>query len=157
MQLRSTAYSHGDAIPRRFSCEGDNLSPAFSWSEPPATTQSLALILHDPDAPRANGFTHWVVYNLPASLRALEEGAGRREKAITGGLHGRNDSGELGYLGPCPPSGTHRYFARIYALNAFLDLPPGANRQDVTTAMQGHLIESAELMGTYTRAKQKLA
>jgi len=103
MQLMSSDFSPGGAIPVRFTCEGDNVSPEFSWKESPAETKSFALIIHDPDAPRVGGFTHWVLYNIPADKGHLDPEVPKRQQVPGTGMHGRNDSGEIGYMGPCPP------------------------------------------------------
>jgi Raf kinase inhibitor-like YbhB/YbcL family protein len=149
MELRSTAYRPGGAIPSRYACDGENLSPSFTWSNAPSRTQSLALVLHDPDAPRAGGFTHWVVYGIHPATRQIEESASREEPHTDFGVQGKNDAGLLGYTGPCPPSGTHRYTARLYALDIDLDLAPGATRQELENAIEGHILDQAALTGTY--------
>lgn len=152
MELRSTAYRPGGAIPSRYTCEGENLSPNFSWSEAPSRTKSLALILHDPDAPKTGGFTHWVMYGIHPSAREIDEGASRPEPHTDFGVQGKNDGGALGYTGPCPPSGNHRYTARIYALDIDIDLDPGATRQELESAMQGHVLDQAALTGMYSKS-----
>jgi Raf kinase inhibitor-like YbhB/YbcL family protein len=151
MQLKSSAFRAGGAIPAQYTCEGEDISPEFSWTDIPAGTKSLALILHDPDAPRAGGFTHWVVYDIDPSLRQIDENTPREEKPTGIGLQGKNDSGKIGYMGPCPPSGTHRYIARLFALDTELNLKPGAAHHEVESAMEGHILEKAALMGTYAK------
>jgi Raf kinase inhibitor-like YbhB/YbcL family protein len=151
MQLKSSAYRAGGAIPLRYTCEGDDISPEFSWTDVPAGTKSLALILHDPDAPREGGFTHWVVYNIDPILKEIAENTPKDEKFAGIGLQGKNDAGKIGYKGPCPPSGSHRYIARLFALDAELNLKPGASHQEVTSAMEGHILDKAALMGTYAK------
>ena len=151
MQLTSSAFRQGEPIPDRFTCEGGDTSPEFAWEGAPQETQSFVLILHDPDAPRANGFTHWVAYNIPANVTKLPENAPKQGRIDGLGMQGKNDGGRLGYVGPCPPSGTHRYFARLYALNAKLALEPGATHEQVSAAMEPHVIDECELMGTYTK------
>lgn len=155
MNLQSAAFQAGEPIPARYTCEGDNISPALSWSDLPERAQSCVLIMHDPDAPRPGGFTHWVVYNIPAKLRRLEENQPRRENLPSGGLQGRNDAGQLGYTGPCPPSGTHRYFLRLFALDSVLALPPGATADRLMPAIAPHRLAEAELMGTYVRHEKR--
>src|SRR5947199_10020981 len=157
MQLTSSDFNAGGAIPIRFTCEGDNASPEFSWKEAPGETKSFALVLHDPDAPRAGGFTHWVVYNIPAKTGHLGEGTPKQGRAPDVGLQGKNDSGKIGYMGPCPPSGTHRYIARLYALDAELPLAPGASHEELSSAMQGHILAEAELVGTYAKKSIRAA
>jgi len=149
--LQSPSFSSGGAVPKKFSCEGSDTSPALQWGEPPANTQSFVLIADDPDAP-AGTWTHWVAYDLPASLRQLPEGVPKQASLAQGGAQGINDFGKTGYGGPCPPSGKpHRYFFKLYALDAKLNLKPGADKRKVESAMQGHILGKAELMGTYQR------
>jgi Raf kinase inhibitor-like YbhB/YbcL family protein len=157
MQLTSTAFEHEGAIPRRFTCDGQNISPELSWRDAPQATESFVLILHDPDAPRPNGFTHWVIYDIPATVAHIEENVPSRASVEGVGIQGKNDAGRIGYMGPCPPSGTHRYFARLYSLRQKLGLEPGATYEQVISAMSGKIIEETELMGTYSRASQKAA
>jgi len=157
MQLTSSAFQPGESIPVRFTCEGQNISPEFSWREAPAETQTFALILHDPDAPRPGGFTHWVLYNIPRTVTHLEENVARQLTVAGLCTQGKNDGGKNGYVGPCPPSGTHRYFARIFALDEELKLNPGASHEEVTAAMKEHILDQAELMGTYAKKQQKAA
>ena len=150
-ELRSVAFAQGANIPRQFTCDDADISPALSWNEPPQGTQSFALIMDDPDAP-AGTFVHWVVYNLPADSRQLPERIPGND-ALTGGtLQGVNDFPRTGYGGPCPPPGRpHRYFFKLYALDAKLNLKAGARKQDVERAMKGHILAQAELMGRYGR------
>jgi Raf kinase inhibitor-like YbhB/YbcL family protein len=155
MELRSSAYRPGGAIPDRYTCDGANLSPDFRWSGIPPATKSLALVLHDPDAPGEDGFTHWVVYEIDPSIRSIDEGAARQAAATEIGIQGKNDAGILGYIGPCPPAGKHRYIARLYCLDVELDLPSGATRQQLEAAMQGHILDQAALTGTYARKAEE--
>ncbi|MGH9804909.1 MAG: YbhB/YbcL family Raf kinase inhibitor-like protein [Candidatus Acidiferrales bacterium] len=149
--LQSPAFSHGEDIPRKFTCDGPDLSPALNWSEPPAGTRSLALIADDPDAP-VGVWVHWVLYDLPPTSRELPEGVAKKESLDDGGRQGRNDFGRIGYGGPCPPPGkAHRYFFKLYALDAPTKLKPGATKAEVEKAMKGHLLAQAELMGRYKR------
>jgi Raf kinase inhibitor-like YbhB/YbcL family protein len=147
LQLTSPAFTQGGPIPLRFSCDGEDLSPALQWTEPPPGTGSFALVMDDPDAPRGT-WVHWVLFNLPAQTRGLPEGLADPPE---GSRHGRNSWGRSGYGGPCPPGGTHRYFFKLYALDRSLDLPPQATTADLAAAMQGHILAQAELMGTYSR------
>lgn len=157
MQLTSSDFGPGGEIPTRFTCEGDNVSPQFSWKEIPEETQSLALTIHDPDASRPGGFTHWVLYNIPANKGGLDPEVPPDEQVPGTGVQGRNDHGEIGYTGPCPPSGTHHYCARLFALDRELSLRPGATRDELTEAMEGHILERAELIGTYRKKAEKAA
>ncbi len=149
--LRSTAYVDGADIPRKFTCEGPNVSPALQWDAPPAGTQSLAIVMDDPDAPSGT-WVHWVLFNLPASTRELPEGLSKAAELKDGSKQGRNDFGRTGYEGPCPPHGpAHRYSLRLYALDTKLGLRAGSTKLDVEKAMRGHVLAQAELMGKYKR------
>jgi len=144
MSLTSPAFNYEEAIPVKFSCDGDNVSPDLDWFGIPEGTQSLALILDDPDAPMGT-WVHWVLFNIPADVPGFQE-------AITGvGVDGSNSWDRTGYGGPCPPGGTHRYFFKLYALDQMLDLAPGANKGALLEALGGHVLGEAELMGTYSR------
>jgi Raf kinase inhibitor-like YbhB/YbcL family protein len=151
LQISSTAFSAGEAIPKRFTCDGLDVSPPLKWSDPPANTQSIALIVDDPDAP-AGTWVHWVLYDLPANARELLEGVAKQEQLSSGGRQGRNDFGKIGYGGPCPPpGGPHRYFFKLYGLDAKLGLKAGATKADVERAVKGHVLAQAELVGKYGR------
>jgi len=151
LELKTTAFKAGGTIPAKYTCSGADISPALSWNQPPARTQSLALVVDDPDAP-AGTWVHWVIYNLPASARQLPEGVPRGEAVVSGGKQGLNDFPQNGYGGPCPPPGKpHRYFFRLYALDTLLDLRSPVHRNDVDAAMKGHILAQAELMGTFGR------
>ncbi len=151
LKIESKGFSAGGDIPARFTCDGENLSPALSWSAPPKATQSLALVADDPDAP-VGTFVHWVLYDLPATTRELPEGVPASADLAGGGRQGSNDFRRVGYGGPCPPPGKpHRYFFRLYALDRKLGLPAGARRQEVDQAMKGHILEQGEVMGRYQR------
>jgi len=149
-ELKSSAFGAGQSIPRKFTCDGQGVSPPLSWSDPPPGTRSLALISDDPDAP-AGVWVHWVLYNLPVAARSLPEAVSADAERPDGSRHGQNGWRRLGYGAPCPPSGTHRYFFKLYALDAPLELAAGANKQQVLKAMEGHILGQAELMGTYKR------
>lgn len=149
-ELTSTAFGQGEPIPRRYTCDGEDISPPLSWSDPPQGTQSFALIADDPDAPMGT-WVHWVLYNIPADARSLPEAVPSDAELPDGSRNGRNSWRRLGYGGPCPPSGTHRYFFKLYALDAQLDLKAGASKEQLLRAMEGHALAQAELMGTYTR------
>jgi Raf kinase inhibitor-like YbhB/YbcL family protein len=150
-QLATTAFSAGGAIPRKFTCDGPDISPKLTWNDPPAKTQSFALIMDDPDAP-VGTWVHWVIYDLLANTRDLAEGVAKQEQLPDGARQGRNDFGKIGYGGPCPPPGKpHRYFFKLYALDAKLGLKAGATKADVERAMKGHTLTQAELIGRYAR------
>jgi Raf kinase inhibitor-like YbhB/YbcL family protein len=143
--LTSSAFSHGEPIPARYSCEGENLSPPLSWSGWPEGTRSLALIVDDPDAP-VGTFTHWLAWGIDPEAGGLEEGEAPP-------VEGRNDFGVTGYGGPCPPPGhgPHRYLFRLYALDSEVGLRAGASRQELERALEGHVLAVAELVGIYER------
>lgn len=156
-QLTSSAFETESSIPPQFSCDGRNISPELSWSRPPAGTKSLVLIMHDPDAPIEGGYTHWLVYNIPANVNHLPENVPNQDKLAGGGLQGKNDSGKYGYTGPCPPSGTHRYYFRLYALDREVDAGAGGSKASLEKAMEGHVLAKAELLGRYRRSGDKAA
>ncbi len=137
-------------IPPKYTCDGPDVSPPLSWSDVPAGAKSLALIADDPDAPMGT-WVHWVAWNIPAAARALEEDTPKRDTLPNGIKQGTTDFRSLGYGGPCPPSGTHRYFFKLYALDTALSLPPSATKKDLENAMRGHILAQAELMGKYAR------
>ncbi|HTX87562.1 MAG TPA: YbhB/YbcL family Raf kinase inhibitor-like protein [Bacteroidales bacterium] len=150
MNIESRSFSPDGSIPPQFTCDGKNISPALLWKGFPAGTQSFALIVDDPDA-RAGTWIHWLLFNIPSSVTSLEENFsydGRKETRILAGV---NDFGSLRYGGPCPPSGTHRYLFKIYALDIFLELKEGASRKQVEAAMAGHVLANGELIGLYRR------
>jgi len=151
LQISSTAFSTGVTIPKKFTCDGPDVSPQLKWNDPPATTQGFALIMDDPDAP-VGTWVHWVLYDLPANTRELTEGVAKQEQLASGARQGRNDFGKIGYGGPCPPPGKpHRYFFKLYALDAKLNLKAGASKADVEGAMKGRVLAQSELMGKYGR------
>lgn len=138
------------SIPQHYSCDGDNVSPPLQWENVPEGTESFAIIAEDPDAPGGT-FIHWILYNLPPALRWLPEDVRRDGMLPNGARQGRNSFQKIGYDGPCPPGGVHRYFFRLYALDTRLELPPAANKEDLLDAMDGHILAEAEMMGKYTR------
>ena len=151
MKISSASFAAGEMIPKKFTCDGPDASPKLSWTEPPANTQSFALVMDDPDAP-AGTWVHWVLFDLPAETRELAEGVAKQEQLANGARQGRNDFGKIGYGGPCPPPGNpHRYFFKLYALNVKLNLKAGATKADVEGAMRGHILAHAEMIGKYGR------
>lgn len=150
MELKSSTFEAGGMIPKKYTCDGQGVSPPLSWSAVPKGANSLALIADDPDAPMGT-WVHWVVWNIPANALALEEDQPKRDSLPTGMKQGMSDFQRVGYGGPCPPSGTHRYFFKLYALDAMLNLPSSTTKKELEKAMQGHLIQQAELMGKYRR------
>lgn len=150
-RLTTPAFEAGADIPSDFTCDGADRSPAIMWTDPPRSTESFALIMEDPDAPRGT-WVHWVVYDLPASERELPEGVEARDTLPSGARQGINDFNRIGYGGPCPPPGSpHRYYFRLYALSAHLNLPRRATRARVDGAMRGHVLAEAEIFGRYRR------
>lgn len=150
LQLSSPAFAGGDLIPPRYAKGNENLSPPLEWGQPPEGTQSFALICDDPDAPGGT-WVHWVIYNIPAEARSLPEGVPRDGTLADGSRQGKNSWGHLGYDGPAPPGGTHRYYFKLYAVDTVLDLEPGATKKEMMEAVEGHLLARGEFMGTYRK------
>ena len=148
--ITSTAFADGQSIPQQYSCDGRSISPPLQWGEPPAGTQSFALIVEDPDAP-GGVYTHWLLYDLPAATRSLPENVPAAESLDGGGTQGRNSGGKIGYSGPCPPSGTHHYIFKLYALDTKVGLAAGADKAQLEQAMDRHVLATGELVGTYSK------
>ena len=154
LKLQSKSFQDGKMIPAKYTCKGDNISPELNWKNAPAKTKSFVLIVVDPDAPMMN-FTHWVAFNIPAIADPntngfeLLEGFPREEKSEKGIIQGANDFQKIGYDGPCPPSGTHRYYFKLYALDCNLNLKAGALKSIVEKAMKGHVLAQTQIMGQY--------
>jgi hypothetical protein len=152
-RITSAAFTDQQAIPQAHSCDGDRTSPALRWQGIPSGTRSLALIVHDPDAP-AGDFVHWLLYDVPPSITELPSGTYNEAKFPLGGLQGQNSFGDLGYGAPCPPQGSppHHYIFTLYALKApQLGLPSGASREQLQAAMRGRILAQTELVGTFQR------
>jgi Raf kinase inhibitor-like YbhB/YbcL family protein len=147
MQLSSSAFENGAMIPSRCTCDGDNRNPPLSINGIPEGTVTLALVVDDPDAP-AGTFQHWLLWNIPPETTKIEEGT-----SPAGAVQGTNNRGQAAYTGPCPPSGTHRYFFRLTALNTRLGLDSSATRKDLDLSLEGHVLGTAELMGRYSRSR----
>ncbi|HPL62709.1 MAG TPA: YbhB/YbcL family Raf kinase inhibitor-like protein [Syntrophales bacterium] len=150
MEIRSSAFQNGGMIPAKYTCDGSDVSPPVEWSAAPVGTKSLALISDDPDAP-AGTWVHWVVYDIPAETTGLPENVPAGKTLENGGKQGTTDFGKTAYGGPCPPSGTHRYFFKVYALDSMTDLPPGATKNQLLQAMKGHILAEGQLVGKYKR------
>ncbi len=150
IKLTSSAFKEGEPIPRAYTCDGVNISPPLEWSGVPRTAKTIAIVCDDPDAP-AGTWVHWVLYNLPADNIGVVENLPATENLKAGGFQGKNDFGKIGYGGPCPPSGTHRYFFKIYALDSELPLKAGATKAELMKAIEGHIVVQGQLMGTYRR------
>lgn len=152
MQLTSKAFSAGGALPVEYTCDGSGVSPALDWSEAPRDTAALALIVVDPDAPSGT-FTHWVLFNIPASTHHLPQDVPRTGQLADGAMQGKNSFGHIGYGAPCPPRGgpPHHYRFSLFAADIALNLPVGASNEDVLDALRGHILAQAQLEGTYQR------
>ena len=153
MEITSSAFRHGEEIPKKFTCDDIDVSPSLSWSGAPEETRSFALICDDPDAP-VGVWVHWVIYNIPAGTNNLQEAVPTTEILVSGARQGENDFGRIGYGGPCPPPGHgyHRYFFKLYALNTVLDLKDRkVTKKVLLEAMKGHVLAEAQLMGKYKR------
>jgi len=151
MTLMSSAFNDGEQIPAKYSCDGEKISPPLAWTNAPAGTKTFLLIVDDPDAPRGT-FTHWVIFNIPASVTSLPENVPTNPTLSNGATQGLNGAGRIGYTSPCPPSGTHRYMFQLYALDTQLTLAPSATKQDVLNAMQSHILAQTTLTGLYGRS-----
>jgi Raf kinase inhibitor-like YbhB/YbcL family protein len=151
MQITSNAFAEGAPIPARYTCEGPNVSPDLRWSDIPQTAKSLALLVDDPDAPGGD-WVHWVLYDVPGSVRGLKEDMPKSQYIPSGGKQGVNDFGHLGYGGPCPPPGrAHRYFFKLFALDRVLELRPGATRVELEGAMANCILDRGQMIGTFKR------
>jgi Raf kinase inhibitor-like YbhB/YbcL family protein len=149
LSIYSNVFKDGATLSSAYTCDEDDISPGISWEEVPAGTQSMALIMDDPDAP-GRTFVHWVIYNIPASRSGLPSGVAKNNTLDDGSLQGKNDFGKIGYGGPCPPSGKpHRYVFKVYALDTELDLKSGATKSQLEAAMKGHILAQGEMVGTY--------
>lgn len=152
IKISSSAFKQGEAIPAKYTCDGENVSPPLSWTWYPKRTQSFAIIADDPDAPMGT-WVHWVIYNIPASVNDLDENLAKTDTLQNGIMQGITDFRRPGYGGPCPPGGTHRYFFKIYALDIMLKAKPGLSKAELLKAMKGHIIAEGQLMGKYKRKR----
>lgn len=150
IKLESPAFKNGDFIPSKYTCDGENISPALHWNKPSDKVKHYCLIVEDPDAPSGT-FVHWIVFDIPANITTLNEDITNQKNLPDSAEMGTNDGRRIGYFGPCPPSGTHRYYFRIYAIDSVLKLDAGATKAAVMRAMEGHVIAKGELMGKYQR------
>ncbi len=150
IQVLSKAFVNGGMIPKKYTCDGQNISPGLNWINVPPSAKSIVVICDDPDAPMGT-WVHWVIFNIPATLKGLAENIPAVARLRNGAIHGINDFRRLGYGGPCPPNGTHRYFFKIYALDTCLALKPGSTKAQVLKAMRGHIIATGLLLGKYKR------
>jgi len=152
IKITSTAFSEGSMIPKRYTCDGEDISPPLGWSGVPEGTKSLALICDDPDAPMGI-WVHWVLFNIPASVKDLPDSLPPAEALENGAKHGENDFGKLGYGGPCPPGGTHRYYFKLYALDMQITLKSGITKAQLLKAVEGHILAEGQLVGKYKRQR----
>ncbi|MEI7741401.1 MAG: YbhB/YbcL family Raf kinase inhibitor-like protein [bacterium] len=145
MNIESTSFSAREKIPEKFTCDGAGTNPGLRFSSVPTAAKSLAIIMDDPDSP-SGVYTHWTLWNLPKNTNQISEG-----RLPPGIVQGLTSAGSVGYFGPCPGSGTHRYFFHLYALDAMLELTEGSDVDELHEAIQGHILETAEMYGTYVR------
>ena len=150
ISITSNAFSEGGMIPAEYTCDGKDISPQISWSGIPKNTRSIVLIADDPDAP-AGTWVHWVVYNIPPERKVFGKGIQPRESLDDGTMQGKNDFGRIGYGGPCPPGGTHRYYFRIYALKEKPDVKPGLTKKQIMEKIKDLIVSEGHLMGKYGR------
>ena len=148
--VKSDSFSDGGMIPAKYTCDGANISPQLSWDNAPKGTKSFVLICEDPDAPMGT-FTHWVLYNIPADVHELPENLPKDKILPNGAKQGITDFKKVGYGGPCPPNGTHRYYFKLYALDTLLNLEPALKKEDILKAMNGHILAQGQIMGKYAR------
>ena len=149
-KIASTSFRNGDLIPAKYTCDGVNISPPLNWQAHPQGAKTFALINDDPDAP-AGDWVHWIVYNIPAGTAELKEAASSKKLLPAGSMEGKNDFGKSAYGGPCPPSGTHRYFFKLNALDTALSFQGNPNKKMLLDAMKGHILAQATLIGKYKR------
>jgi len=152
MQLRTKAFEDGGEIPRKYTCEGDDVSPDLSWTNYPAGTKTFALIMEDPDAP-VGIFTHWIIYNIPLNVTSLNEGIEKKANLINGIKQGKNDFGKFGYNGPCPPigHGYHRYYFKLFALSTEQKFKEGLKREQFYGEIEKYIVGKTEIMGKFKR------
>ncbi len=148
--ISSEVFKDGGMIPRKYTCDGLDVSPPLTWKGAPEGTKSFALIVDDPDAPMGT-WVHWVAFNIPSTVNSLKEGIPPDERLPDGTLQGKNDFRKIGYGGPCPPSGTHRYFFKLYAVDKVLSISSGVSKDGLLSAMKGHVIGETRIIGRYSR------
>ncbi len=150
IKITSSAFEDGGMIPAKYTCDGADVSPPLQWDAVPEGTKSIALICDDPDAPMGT-WVHWVLFNMPAEANELAQNIPAEETLPNGAMQGVSDFGRIGYGGPCPPGGTHRYFFKVYALDTKVDLQAGADKRQLLKAMEGHILGQGQLVGKYKR------
>ena len=151
MELYCLSFAHNEMIPKKYTCDGEGISPPLKWEDVPSETKSFALIMDDPDA-LSGDFVHWVIFNIPAESDILEENMAKAGDLPGGIKQGKNSNGRPGFTPPCPPSGTHRYFFKLYALDTKINLEAGISKPELLDAMQDHILDSAEMIGRYQRS-----
>ncbi|HUT66699.1 MAG TPA: YbhB/YbcL family Raf kinase inhibitor-like protein [Spirochaetota bacterium] len=150
LTVESSAFQHGGMIPVKYTCDGTDVSPPITWTDGPEGTKSYAIICDDPDAP-VGTWVHWVIYDIPPDVSSLPEAVPSKKALDNGADHGTNDFKRYGYGGPCPPGGTHRYFFKVYALDALIGKGPGLKKKELLRLMEGHIVAKGELIGKYSR------
>lgn len=150
LTLTSNSFVDGGMFPPKYTCDGANISPPLGWSGAPSGAKTFALINDDPDAPGGD-WVHWVVWNIPATVQSLKEGMPKEAKFGDGTRQGTTDFGDIGYGGACPPSGVHRYFFKLYALDTILELPPTTKKAQLLSSIKGHVLEETKIMAKYSR------
>ena len=150
IKITSSAFEEGGMIPKKYTCDDINVSPPLTWNSIPDGTKSFALICDDPDAPMGT-WVHWVLFNLSANIKELPENITPQQILESGAKQGKNDFGNIGYGGPCPPGGTHRYYFKLYGLDAEINLDSGTTKKQLLKAMEGHILAEGQLMGKYNR------
>ena len=150
LDIRSSAFGEGELIPIKYTCDGGDVSPPLSWAQLPNETKSIVLICDDPDAPMGT-WVHWVLFGLSPDTMELPEGVSNEKEVLGGAKHGLNDFRKYCYGGPCPPGGTHRYFFKLYMVDTQVDLNAGATKNEVLSAIKGHILAAGQLMGRYSR------
>ena len=150
IKVTSTAFDESGMIPEKYTCDGMDISPQLAWTNVPDGTKNFALICDDPDAPMGT-WVHWVIYDIPANTKELKENIPLQEKLDNGAKQGTNDFRKIGYGGPCPPRGTHRYYFKLYALDTTVNLEPGNTKAELLKAIEGHILAQGQLMGKYKR------
>ncbi len=152
IKVTSNAFTDGAMIPAKYSCDGENASPHLKWENMPANAKTIAIIADDPDAPGGT-WVHWLIFNLPANVKELPDGVAPEGNASAVARQGTNDFKKIGYGGPCPPSGVHRYFFKVYGLDTELSLNAGATKEDLMKAMEGHVVAEGQIVGKYEKKK----
>ena len=150
IKIKSPAFVPGGKIPGKYTCDGMDISPPLAWTSGPEETKTFALICDDPDAPMGT-WVHWILFNLPADIIELHENVPPEKELESGAKQGMNDFRKIGYGGPCPPGGTHRYFFKFYALDTEINLEAGATKEELLKAMEGHILAEGQLIGRYER------